>query len=94
MVIKSWKNVGKITSVTPKKGHCNMLSPMCLKAHTQMKTLFATFGGIVLWPLNDMFIPTFDGSIKNVAIETLNPLVEKKYVFTSQVKGHKFLPYL
>jgi hypothetical protein len=34
-----------------------------------------------------MFIPTLDGSIENVAIETPNPLVERKYVLTSQVEG-------
>jgi len=87
LAIKSWKNVGKITSVTPKKGHCNMLSPMCLKENTQMKALFATCGGIVPWPWDDMFIPTLDGSIENVAFETPNPLIERKYVLTSQVEG-------
>jgi len=25
--LKSWRDVGKTTSVTPKKGHCSMLSP-------------------------------------------------------------------
>ncbi len=36
---------------------------MCSKAYAQMKALFATCGGIVPWPLDDMFIPTLDGSI-------------------------------
>jgi hypothetical protein len=34
-----------------------------------------------------MFIPTLDGSIENVAFETPNPLIERKYVLTSQVEG-------
>jgi hypothetical protein len=34
-----------------------------------------------------MFIPTLDGSIENMAIETPNPSIERKYVLTSQVEG-------
>jgi hypothetical protein len=41
-----------------------------------------------------MFIPTLDGSIENMAIETPNPLIEKKNVLTSQVEGAQILPCL
>jgi hypothetical protein len=37
-----------------------------------------------------MFIPTLDGSIENVIIETPNPLIERKYVLTSQMEGAQF----
>jgi hypothetical protein len=38
-----------------------------------LKALFANYMGIVLQSPNNMFILTLDGSIKNMAIETLNP---------------------
>ncbi len=59
---------------------------MCLKAWAQVKALFANCEGIVSWTPNDMFGLTFDGSIQNVAIETLNLLVETKFVSISKME--------
>lgn len=60
---------------------------MCSKIWTQVKVLFTNYGGIVVWPLDDMFVPTPNGLIENVAIETSNLLVEGESTSTSQVKG-------
>jgi len=62
---------------------------MCSKAHLGVKALFAQCGGLVLPPLNDMGVLAhiLNGRIEDVAIETLNPLVEREFVLTSQVEG-------
>lgn len=67
---------------------------ICSKAHAQMKALFTSCGGIILWPINDMFIIAPNGSLENVAIETPNPLVEGKYISRFQVEGFKFPPHI
>ncbi len=62
---------------------------VCSKAHAWVKTIFAQCGGLVPPPLNNMetlaHIP--DGRIEDVAMETLNPSMEGKFVLTSQVEG-------
>jgi hypothetical protein len=54
-----------------------------------MKALFALCGGLVPPPLNDMEVPTHipNGQIEDVAIKTLNPLVEGEYVSMFQMEG-------
>jgi hypothetical protein len=47
-----------------------------------MKALFANCEGIIFQPLDDMFVPAPNGSIKNVTIETPNPLVEGEFFLT------------
>ncbi len=60
---------------------------ICSKVWAQVKVLFTNYGGIVLWPPNEIFVPTLNGLIENVAIETSSLLVEGKSTFMSQVKG-------
>jgi hypothetical protein len=60
---------------------------MCLKAQAQVKTLFANCEGIFPRPANDMFGLTPNGSLQNVAIQTLNLLVEAKFVSMSKMEG-------
>ncbi len=43
-------------------------------------------------PPNDMFVPIFDGSIKNMAIQTPNPLMERESLSISSEKGSNFHP--
>lgn len=60
---------------------------MCSKIQAQVKALFTGYGGIVLWPPHDMFVPTPNGLIENMAIETSNLLVEGESTLTSEVEG-------
>jgi hypothetical protein len=60
---------------------------MCLKAQAQVKALFANCEGTVPRPTNDLFGLTPNGSIQNVAIETLNLLVEAEFVSMSKMEG-------
>jgi len=60
---------------------------MCLKAWTQVKALFSSYEGIILWWVDNMFIPTPHGSIKIVAIKMPNLSMEGEFVLMSQVKG-------
>jgi hypothetical protein len=62
---------------------------MCLKARPWVKALFAQCGGLVPLPLNNMEVLAHIsyGQIENVAMETSNPLVERKFVSTSQMEG-------
>jgi hypothetical protein len=39
-----------------------------------------------------MFVPIFDGSIKNMAIQTPNPLMERESLSISSEKGSNFHP--
>ncbi len=61
-----------------------------------MKAILVQCDGLVLPPLNDMEVLThiLDGRTKDVAMEMPNPLVEGKFVSTSQVEGAwNFTPF-
>jgi hypothetical protein len=62
---------------------------MCSKAHPWVKALFARCGGFVPPPLNDMDVLAHipNRQKENVAMETLNPSVEGKFVSTFQMEG-------
>ncbi len=67
---------------------------VCSKAHPRVKALFSQCGGLVPPPLNDMVLlahilngQTKNGQTKDVAIKTLNPLVERESISMLQVKG-------
>jgi hypothetical protein len=70
-------------------GNGRVLIVMCSKAQPQVEALFAQCDKLVPHPLNGMEVPTHfpDGSTKDVAIETPNPLAEGKFTLTSQVEG-------
>jgi hypothetical protein len=70
-------------------GNGQAIVAVCLKGHPQLKALFARCVGLVPTPLNDMEVPAHisDGRIEDVAMETLNPSMEKKFVSMSQVEG-------
>jgi hypothetical protein len=59
---------------------------MCLKAWAQMNALFSSCEGIILWPMDNMFVPILHGPIKIMVIEMPNPSMEGKYVSMFQVK--------
>jgi hypothetical protein len=44
-------------------------------------------GELSFWPLDDMFVLAPNGSIENMAIETLNILMEGKFILIFQVEG-------
>lgn len=60
---------------------------MCSMAWAQVKALFATCGGIIHWPLDDVVVLHLNGSPENVAIKMPNPSMEGKLASTFQMEG-------
>jgi hypothetical protein len=59
------------------------------KGTSKVKTLFAQYDGLVLPPLNDMELPAhiLNGRKEDVAIKTLNPLMEGESISMFQEEG-------
>jgi hypothetical protein len=60
---------------------------MYLRAQAQVEALFTTCGKIIPRPLDDVLVLAPNGPIEIMAIERLNPLMERKFAAYSQVKG-------
>lgn len=60
---------------------------MCSMAWAQVKALFATCGGIIPWPLNDVVVLHLNGSPENMDVTMPNPSLEGKLASTSQMEG-------
>jgi hypothetical protein len=70
---------------------------MCWKAHPRVKALFIRCGGVVPPPLNNMEVSTHipNQQTEDMTMETLNPLVEGKYISTFQMEGaQNFIPLI
>jgi hypothetical protein len=59
---------------------------MCLRAQAQFETLFITCGKIIPQPFDHVVVPAPNGPIEIMAIERLNPLMEREFASYSQVK--------
>jgi hypothetical protein len=60
---------------------------MCLRAQAQVEALFTTCGKIIPRPLNDVVVLAPNGPIEIMAIERLNPSVEREFASYCQVKS-------
>ncbi len=62
---------------------------VCLKGHPWVKKKIARCGGLVPPPLSNMEVLAHisNAQIEDVAMETLNPSVERKFVSMFQMEG-------